>query len=181
MVIIIVLNLIFGVIIDTFADLRSEKQKKEEILKTTCFICGEGRTLLFCRVMLHNALKTNEILPTQHTLVCQIMGMWVMTFDISFPVFFPSLVWSRRAPFLECNKAETSSASCSRYSRCCWWARLAQQNPKVWTPGLADDDDDDDSIMRNQTSGLLLCLLEHATAMMQLHIRALQTGGCFSG
>lgn len=41
MVIIIVLNLIFGVIIDTFADLRSEKQKKEEILKTSCFICGK--------------------------------------------------------------------------------------------------------------------------------------------
>lgn len=41
-VIIIVLNLIFGVIIDTFADLRSEKQKKEEILKTTCFICGKS-------------------------------------------------------------------------------------------------------------------------------------------
>lgn len=41
-VIIIVLNLIFGVIIDTFADLRSEKQKKEEVLKTTCFICGEA-------------------------------------------------------------------------------------------------------------------------------------------
>jgi hypothetical protein len=50
-VIIIVLNLIFGVIIDTFADLRSEKQKKEEVLKTTCFICGEwpylGLTGLF--------------------------------------------------------------------------------------------------------------------------------------
>lgn len=44
-VIIIVLNLIFGVIIDTFADLRSEKQKKEEILKTTCFICGEAHGL----------------------------------------------------------------------------------------------------------------------------------------
>uniref|UniRef100_UPI00358E2778 inositol 1,4,5-trisphosphate-gated calcium channel ITPR1-like n=1 Tax=Myxine glutinosa TaxID=7769 RepID=UPI00358E2778 len=42
-VIIIVLNLIFGVIIDTFADLRSEKQKKEETLKTTCFICGLER------------------------------------------------------------------------------------------------------------------------------------------
>ncbi|XP_072419628.1 inositol 1,4,5-trisphosphate-gated calcium channel ITPR3 isoform X1 [Chiloscyllium punctatum] len=42
-VIIIVLNLIFGVIIDTFADLRSEKQKKEEILKSTCFICGLER------------------------------------------------------------------------------------------------------------------------------------------
>jgi len=39
-VIIIVLNLIFGVIIDTFADLRSEKQHKEEVLRNSCFICG---------------------------------------------------------------------------------------------------------------------------------------------
>lgn len=43
-VIIIVLNLIFGVIIDTFADLRSEKQTKEEILKNSCFICGLERS-----------------------------------------------------------------------------------------------------------------------------------------
>ncbi|KAK4321538.1 hypothetical protein Pmani_007659 [Petrolisthes manimaculis] len=42
-VIIIVLNLIFGVIIDTFADLRSEKQSSEEILKNSCFICGLKR------------------------------------------------------------------------------------------------------------------------------------------
>ncbi|XP_071509549.1 inositol 1,4,5-trisphosphate receptor-like [Diadema antillarum] len=42
-VIIIVLNLIFGVIIDTFADLRSEKQQKDEILRNTCFICGLNR------------------------------------------------------------------------------------------------------------------------------------------
>lgn len=41
-VIIIVLNLIFGVIIDTFADLRSEKQQKELILKNTCFVCGKN-------------------------------------------------------------------------------------------------------------------------------------------
>ena len=40
-VIIIVLNLIFGVIIDTFADLRSDKQQKEEVLKNSCFICGK--------------------------------------------------------------------------------------------------------------------------------------------
>lgn len=39
-IIVIVLNLIFGVIIDTFADLRSEKQQKETDLKNTCFICG---------------------------------------------------------------------------------------------------------------------------------------------
>jgi len=48
-VIIIVLNLIFGVIIDTFADLRSEKQQKELILKNTCFICGlyETKSLIY--------------------------------------------------------------------------------------------------------------------------------------
>lgn len=43
-VIIIVLNLIFGVIIDTFADLRSEKQQKELILKNHCFVCGLNRS-----------------------------------------------------------------------------------------------------------------------------------------
>jgi len=42
-VIIIVLNLIFGVIIDTFADLRSDKQQKEEVLKNSCFICALQR------------------------------------------------------------------------------------------------------------------------------------------
>jgi len=41
LVIIIILNLIFGVIIDTFADLRSEKQTKDDILRNTCFICGK--------------------------------------------------------------------------------------------------------------------------------------------
>lgn len=46
-IIIIVLNLIFGVIIDTFADLRAEKQQKEDILKNSCFICGLHRSV-FC-------------------------------------------------------------------------------------------------------------------------------------
>ncbi|CAG7731913.1 unnamed protein product [Allacma fusca] len=43
-IIIIILNLIFGVIIDTFADLREEKQTQEETLKNTCFICGLNRS-----------------------------------------------------------------------------------------------------------------------------------------
>ncbi|KRX66923.1 Inositol 1,4,5-trisphosphate receptor itr-1, partial [Trichinella sp. T9] len=42
--IVIVLNLIFGVIIDTFADLRNEKQENEEIIRNTCFICGLERS-----------------------------------------------------------------------------------------------------------------------------------------
>ena len=40
-IVIIIQNLIFGVIIDTFAALRAEKNKREEVLKNTCFICGE--------------------------------------------------------------------------------------------------------------------------------------------
>ena len=52
-VIIIILNLINGVIIDTFAALRNEKQTKDEILKTTCFICGAcGSTVLYTMITL---------------------------------------------------------------------------------------------------------------------------------
>ncbi|XP_064398624.1 inositol 1,4,5-trisphosphate receptor type 2-like isoform X2 [Halichondria panicea] len=42
-IVIIIQNLIFGVIIDTFAALRAEKDHKEEVLKNTCFICGLPR------------------------------------------------------------------------------------------------------------------------------------------
>ncbi|GMR49532.1 hypothetical protein PMAYCL1PPCAC_19727 [Pristionchus mayeri] len=41
--IVIVLNLVFGVIIDTFGDLRKEKNEKEDILNNTCFICALER------------------------------------------------------------------------------------------------------------------------------------------
>lgn len=40
-ILIIIQNLIFGVIIDTFAALRAEKNEKEERLKNSCFVCGE--------------------------------------------------------------------------------------------------------------------------------------------
>lgn len=71
LVIIIVLNLIFGVIIDTFADLRSEKQRKEEILKTTCFICGEMR---------HTSSQQSVIL--NH--ICAFTCDWVFIFWVIF-------------------------------------------------------------------------------------------------
>lgn len=41
--IVIVLNLVFGVIIDTFGDLRAERNEKDDILRNTCFICGLER------------------------------------------------------------------------------------------------------------------------------------------
>jgi inositol 1,4,5-triphosphate receptor type 1 len=62
-VIIIVLNLIFGVIIDTFADLRSEKQQKELILKSTCFICGLNRASFDNRTV-----SFEEHIKTEHNM-----------------------------------------------------------------------------------------------------------------
>ena len=53
-VIIITLNLIFGVIIDNFADLRTEKQRNDEILRNTCFICGKQR----CLARVHDNILT---------------------------------------------------------------------------------------------------------------------------
>ncbi|VDK39237.1 unnamed protein product [Gongylonema pulchrum] len=41
--IVIVLNLVFGVIIDTFGDLRAERNEKDDQLRNNCFICGLGR------------------------------------------------------------------------------------------------------------------------------------------
>ncbi|VDK64075.1 unnamed protein product, partial [Onchocerca ochengi] len=45
-IIVIVLNLVFGVIIDTFGDLRAERNEKVDQLRNNCFICGleRGRT-----------------------------------------------------------------------------------------------------------------------------------------
>ena len=40
-IVIIIQNLVFGVIIDTFSDLRAEKNKDEDMIKNTCFICGQ--------------------------------------------------------------------------------------------------------------------------------------------
>ena len=59
-VIIITLNLIFGVIIDTFGDLRQEKQEKDYTLRNTCFICG-------------NCLK-RELYSTKYICVYKIMN-----------------------------------------------------------------------------------------------------------
>ena len=40
---IIILNIVFGIIIDTFAELRKEKQKIEENKANVCFVCSLPR------------------------------------------------------------------------------------------------------------------------------------------
>ena len=44
---IIFLNIIFGIIIDTFAELRDEKSRIDEDMKNICFICGLDRYDVF--------------------------------------------------------------------------------------------------------------------------------------
>lgn len=39
------MNIIFGIIIDTFAELRDEKNNKDYDHKNKCFICNNDRTL----------------------------------------------------------------------------------------------------------------------------------------
>jgi hypothetical protein len=43
LVIIILMNLIFGIIIDAFADMRDARNAVESDVKERCFICGLGR------------------------------------------------------------------------------------------------------------------------------------------
>ncbi|CAG9800819.1 unnamed protein product [Chironomus riparius] len=62
-IIIIVLNLIFGVIIDTFADLRLEKQEKEKILRNTCFICS-----LHSSVFCNKKISFEEHMKSYHNM-----------------------------------------------------------------------------------------------------------------
>merc|ERR1712176_226730 len=62
-IIIIVLNLIFGVIIDTFADLRNEKQKKDDIIRNTCFICGLER-----RAFDHRSISFETHIQYEHNM-----------------------------------------------------------------------------------------------------------------
>jgi len=42
-VVIILLNVVFGIIIDTFSELRGEKAAKKNHMENTCFICGVDR------------------------------------------------------------------------------------------------------------------------------------------
>ncbi|OQS02173.1 Inositol 1,4,5trisphosphate receptor type 2 [Thraustotheca clavata] len=43
LVIVLLLNIIFGITIDTFGELRTEANEKEGLMKNQCFICGHSR------------------------------------------------------------------------------------------------------------------------------------------
>lgn len=39
----IFLNIVFGIIVDTFSELRLEQEERDENMKNTCFVCGLTR------------------------------------------------------------------------------------------------------------------------------------------
>ncbi len=59
-IVIIIQNLVFGVIIDTFSDLRAEKNKEEDMIKNTCFICGTY-VRMCCRWAVRIVVDTDDL------------------------------------------------------------------------------------------------------------------------
>jgi len=60
--IILLLNLIFGMIIDSFGELRDEKNKNDDDRKNTCFVCGMDRSELERHVSFddHSIIEHNK-------------------------------------------------------------------------------------------------------------------------
>ena len=58
-----ILQLVYCIIVDTFATLRSDKQQKEEILRNTCFVCGLDRSSFENR-----AVTFEDHIQTEHNL-----------------------------------------------------------------------------------------------------------------
>lgn len=54
------LNLVFGVIIDTFGDLRAERNEKVNQLRNNCFICGLGRERFDNKIITFEEHRKNE-------------------------------------------------------------------------------------------------------------------------
>uniref|UniRef100_A0A158Q836 Inositol 1,4,5-trisphosphate receptor n=1 Tax=Elaeophora elaphi TaxID=1147741 RepID=A0A158Q836_9BILA len=59
-IVVIVLNLVFGVIIDTFGDLRAERNEKVDQLRNNCFICGLGRGRFDNKLVTFEEHRKNE-------------------------------------------------------------------------------------------------------------------------
>ncbi|OON22954.1 RIH domain protein [Opisthorchis viverrini] len=62
-VIIIILNVVFGVIVDTFAALRQEKQDREELARNNCCVCGLQRP-----VFEQNGLSFDAHVKSEHNI-----------------------------------------------------------------------------------------------------------------
>ena len=63
----VLLNVIFGIIIDTFSELRSDSLRMLQDMQNTCFICRIDRFTLDTKVGKHLQLTAHYSLPTTHS------------------------------------------------------------------------------------------------------------------
>ena len=61
-VIIIMINILFGIIIDTFAQLRDEKQTKDDDKRNVCYICNIDRNTVITSFIFNNITIVRQIL-----------------------------------------------------------------------------------------------------------------------
>ena len=66
-VIIIMINILFGIIIDTFAQLRDEKQTKDDDKRNVCYICNIDRNTVSTSLYLITLSSTNIQMDSRST------------------------------------------------------------------------------------------------------------------
>lgn len=86
-VIIVLLNIIFGIIIDTFGELRDKRKKIEEDINNVCVICGKQKFEFELR-----GSGWNEHIQLEHNLFS----------------YLAYIIYIRRKPFSECDGLEKS-------------------------------------------------------------------------
>lgn len=84
-IIILLLNIIFGIIIDTFGQLREEAAEKSHIMANYCFICGIAKEVFDLRVSLADAKLAAGTLPSDfNTHIKNEHNMWDYIFFLIY-------------------------------------------------------------------------------------------------
>ena len=84
-IIILLLNIIFGIIIDTFGQLREEAAEKSHIMANYCFVCGIAKEVFDLRVSLADAKLTAGTLPSDfNTHIKNEHNMWDYIFFLIY-------------------------------------------------------------------------------------------------
>jgi hypothetical protein len=122
-VLVLLLNIIFGIILDTFSELREDAKEKHDIMTGECFVCGIDKNVFDDEAMKNGEHKGFlRHISTEH-------NMWDYMFFIMF---------------LE-NKDSTEFTGAETYVQTCLDKNDIKWVPKKRALCFDDDDDDEDS------------------------------------
>ncbi|VDK72063.1 unnamed protein product [Litomosoides sigmodontis] len=144
-IIVIVLNLVFGVIIDTFGDLRAERNEKVDQLRNNCFICGLGRGRFDNKIVTFEEHRKNE-------------------HNLYHYLYF--IVWLQVKDETELTGPESYVANCIKEHKSDWFPRmqamsLAEDNQEV-------EQTDDISAIHDSLNKLLDTVQEQGRQLEEL-------------